>query len=377
MLNIYFLGKLKFEFDGVDITEKMGNKTAALVAILMLQQNKDISREKIIAYLWPDSNEEAAKYNLRYNLWLLKKILMPDDNGEQFLKIDKEYCSINSKYSFNCDILGVLNFAPNKNDTISKLEKLKKLFRGDFFEGHYFNNCDDFNELIIFERNNFENISVRVAKRLAELYEQQKNYEACLEIINEILDMDPYDESVALKAMSLYTFCGNRSGAIRFYKNFSSKLLCSLGIQPSELLQNKYEKIKQSTNIESNEINLKSIDIDTSCLKAIEYFWIVDVIDEILKKGLFKGIDTITKEEIEDLAYIIPNIAIRANINYDRNINVPSVRIIKAFTNLIKNLCRKHILIIKVNRIENIDDISNSALECIKKLEDKNLIISS
>lgn len=87
MLNISFLGKFKIEYNEQDITDKIGVKTAALIALLILQEKREISREKVIAYLWPDSNEDAAKYNLRYNLWLLKKVIPIDDKGESFLKI--------------------------------------------------------------------------------------------------------------------------------------------------------------------------------------------------------------------------------------------------------------------------------------------------
>ena len=32
------------------------------------------AREKLAAYLWPDSAASAAKYNLRYTLWQIKKL---------------------------------------------------------------------------------------------------------------------------------------------------------------------------------------------------------------------------------------------------------------------------------------------------------------
>ncbi len=387
MLNICFLGKLKFEYEDHDITEKVGIKTAALVAVLMLQQNRDISREKVIAYLWPDSNEEAAKYNLRYNLWLLKKIIPPDLNEEQFLRINKEYCGINFKYNFRCDILNAINFDSNKSYTIEELLELKITFAGDFFEGHYFNNCDEFNEMIIFERNNFENRKIKVFRKLAELYEEEENYDACLEVINEILNIEPYDENLALKVMSLYICCENRGGAIKFYKSFCNKLICSLGIHPSELLQNKYNEIKSNSTLETEKLDsektrvysnitgdMKTIKINTSGIKAIEYFWIADTIDEIIKNGFFEE-DTLSKNEIADLAYIMPYIGSYSNIDYDRSVVVPPVRIIKAFIKLIQNICSKYILYIKIQQVDNMDNISLEVLEQLKRSNIENLFI--
>ena len=129
MLKISFLGKLRFEYHGEDITDKIGTKAAALIALLMLRENKSMSREKAISYLWPDSNEEAGKYNLRYTFWMLKKLIGEDEKNENFLNIDKEYCGINARYSFRCDILELLHFDIKKDHDISRLLEIKNMFR--------------------------------------------------------------------------------------------------------------------------------------------------------------------------------------------------------------------------------------------------------
>ena len=56
MLDIKFLGKVKIEYDGIDITDKFGAKTKALLSLLILNKDKSLNREKIISYLWPDSS---------------------------------------------------------------------------------------------------------------------------------------------------------------------------------------------------------------------------------------------------------------------------------------------------------------------------------
>ena len=97
MLNICLLGKTNFEYKGRNISDQLGTKAVALICLLVTNQNKYLSREKIITYLWPDSNEDAAKYNLRYNLWQIKKCIRINSDGEQFLHVDKDCCGLNSK----------------------------------------------------------------------------------------------------------------------------------------------------------------------------------------------------------------------------------------------------------------------------------------
>lgn len=73
MLNIYFLGKSIIEYNSKRLEDQLGTKAIALICILLLNEERHLSREKIEGHLWPDSNTEAARYNLRYNLWVIKK----------------------------------------------------------------------------------------------------------------------------------------------------------------------------------------------------------------------------------------------------------------------------------------------------------------
>lgn len=73
MLQIRLFGKPQVICDGTDITPELGNKGCALLCILFLRGGEYYAREKLAAYLWPDSAASAAKYNLRYTLWKIKK----------------------------------------------------------------------------------------------------------------------------------------------------------------------------------------------------------------------------------------------------------------------------------------------------------------
>lgn len=375
MLKISFLGKLHFEYRELNITDKVGIKTAALIALLMLQENKQMSREKAIAYLWPDSNEEAAKYNLRYNFWLLKRLIGEDDKGENFLNIDKDYCGINPKYNFKCDILELLSFESNKDYKLEKLLEIKNILCGDFFEGHYFNNCDDFNELILFERNNFENKKIKLLKKIAQAYEELKKYEESMNVLNEIFKLDPYSEETAVKALNTYCLNQDRSGAIKFYKSFSNKLISDLGIRPSANLVSKYNEIKLEKIEEPlekfNKIQLDTIEINTYCIQGVDYFWISEVIENISKYDNFKFL-IFNEYILKDLAYIVPNIS-EENISYQDIKQVPNVRIVKAFVLFLKQVCKNNILTINIKNFKDMDLISHNIYKYLCELKLKNL----
>jgi DNA-binding SARP family transcriptional activator len=387
MLNLRFLGKSKIEYNGNNIEDQLGNKAIALICLLVLNERRYLSREKIIGYLWPDSNTDAAKYNLRYNLWLIKKNILEDKNNNSFLKVDTECCGINSKYEFNCDVIDIMKFKPSCQDSVESILKLKKLFRGDLLEGYYFNKCDEFNDLIIYERINFEQRKVKILNRLVEVYENDKRYEDCIEVLNEIIEIEPYDEKTVLKLMDIYQKSGKRAVAINYYNEFSYNLSCSLGIHPSNELRNKYNEIKMSVadikETKSSEDNTvkaadKYINIISYCIKNVEYFWMSYVIGKIINLGFDNCIKQLNRKQLMDLGYIQSDILKFCNedINsLDYKTEVIDVGIINSFVKLLEAACNERNIVITILNKSDIDEISANVVEYLKRIQIKGLKI--
>ena len=243
MLKISLLGKTRIERDGQPIHSQMSTKTIALVCWLIMNERNYLSRDKIAACLWPDSSEEAARYNLRYSLWLVKKIIGAGGDGQPFLLSEKDCCGINSQYELSCDLLQVKGFRPGPGDTVEGLLRLKNLFRGEFLEGWYLKNCNEFNEMILFERMVCENKKVEAMRRLAELYEASGQFEEGLKIWKEAAVVEPNNEQFALRVMQGYLRTGNRTGALNYFRHFEAALYSDLGTSPDEELKRFYREL--------------------------------------------------------------------------------------------------------------------------------------
>ena len=236
MLTINMLGKVNITFNGVSIDDKLSQKLVALICLLVLNMDRDMSKEKIASYLWPDSKDDAAKYNLRYNLWMIKKLIPQDENGQNLIISGKNYCRINKDYNFYCDKIKLDQFKVEKQSSVDELIKLKELFKGDFLEGLYLKNCNEFNEMILFERVVCQNKQVEILKKLVDLYDEKERYEDELQILNEIMMIEPYNEIFACRIMDIYMKLGKRGDAINYYKNFEINLRKNLNISPAFLL---------------------------------------------------------------------------------------------------------------------------------------------
>jgi len=394
MLTIHFLGKSRIEYKGKTVNNQLGAKAFALISLLILNENRYLSREKIIGYLWPDSNDDAARYNLRYNLWLIKKSIPPDGDGNAFLYVDKECCAVNQAYSYSSDILDTMNFTPSTNDSIDTLLRLKELFQGDFLEGYYFNKCEEFNELIIFERINFVRRKVKILKRLAELYEGEKKHDVCIETLQEILEIEPYDERLVAKILDIYMLCGTRATAITYYNKFSNELAGNLGIAPSAELREKYNQLRNTINEseslhkinchigespkQGRVIQRQVLEIETQCMGGIPFFWMSSVVEQLIESVEDDVLKLLRQSEIVSLGAIQSTILSFQDVIEEAQFyeqNIKDVAIVNAFIRLLSLVCKNYTLTVHILGSDMMDDASRNVFNYFNKIGNDHLVL--
>ena len=384
VLSINMLGRITIKHKNESVEDKFSSKAIDLICYLLINSDKKISREKIANYLWADSDNEASRSNLRYCLWSIKRIILPDEKGEEFILTEKHLCYINEKYDFFSDIL-FLNAYENKNDiSLEKLLSFKKLYCGDFLEGIYINKCPDFNELVLFERIVYQNKNVELLKQILEKYESLKQYNNCIEILKDILVIDPFNEHFAYMLMDNYNKNGNRSSVISFYKNFESNLRRNLNISPEKDLKVLYNLVINDSNcigLDSEKLSVQKtpLSIETFCLKEIPFFWISDVIGKIVEAiSSSEKLLSFNTSYISDLASIQNKVLLISEENLKVMENIPSVRVINAFCEFLKCVCELHQLQILIFKCDDMDSLSKDAFRYIKnsRIEDLRLINS-
>lgn len=385
MLTINMLGKGAILYDNECISEKLSSKLVALVCLLVLNKNRNMSKEKIISYLWPDSDDEAAKSNLRFNLWTIKKTVPQSEDGEDFIISGKDFCRINEKYPYHCDKTMLDCFKVSQIENIEDLLKLKDLFNGDFLEGLYLRNCNEFNEMILFERVVCQNKQVEILEKLVGLYEDQERFEEELQILNEVMAIEPYDEHFAYQAIQIYGKIGNRTAAINYYKNFEIVLRRNLNTSPNNELKQLYKELLESTcslkpeQKSQDKLLKKQINIKLYCLKDVEYYGIADMIDQIFSSAEKKYILDLDQLFIRDLSYIYSGFMLEyekpAAELPERTCNVPPVKVALAFHKLIAHVSRRYNINIQMSDFEEMDQFSRNLIRHIEKMEYDNVII--
>lgn len=384
MLKIKLLGKTAVEYNGLNVTEKLGTKTIALLSMLLLNPEVSVDREKLIYHLWPDSNEDAGKYNLRFNLWLIKSVIGPDENSNSFLLSQRGFCGINPLYNYDCDFVQIKQNSDFKALELARLEFLRSQFTGDFLEGFYLKNCNEFNEIVLMERNYLDHIKTDLLLNLVDYYEKEKAYDMCRQILTQLGQFQPYNEEIALKTMDICELAGSQSEAVIFYKNFKNRLMNSLDINPCPALQNKFLKLRSmstqeniapknpsSSNcfISSKPKPYKALNLHACPYKGITYYALFSLLDNLI---IALGSDAISEildtDSVNFLALLNPKIKLAKTFQNSMNLpkEILELNIATSIFKLFAALKSKYEVSIEISNAENLDSFSEAVL---KKLQ--------
>lgn len=259
----------------------MSNKAIALLCYLVLNKDKMYNRDKLASIFWDSSNIETTRYNLRYTLWSLRKILDADKNQIPIIVTYKDCCGINSEAAISTDIFEMEKLLEESiefkgPDYIENLNKIKNIYKGEFLEGFYINKCPEFNDWVFFERERLQRMYFEVLYRLTKLYKSSGNYFKSIEILNEMLKTNPLQEDLYEELIKNYLELGDRGSALNQYKRCSNILRDELNISPNESIRKLYNDIKcsnkSSYHISSEKLKVMFINETNSAKKQEDKF---------------------------------------------------------------------------------------------------------
>lgn len=223
-----------------------------MIAYLLCAPSQQASKNTLKDLFWIDAGEKAA-YNLRFNLWNIRKYI-PEVDGENFIVTSGGTCRINPDY-------------PVQKGDLEKLAGVRgELFGGDliglietgsrltFMEHFYLKDCDDFNDWLVLERNNREREIVVVLSNAEKYFEEQGEFHKALSILEKMTFLSPFEDDFHLRIMKIHEKLGNFGEAVREYKQYGDRLKKELGVAPSKSLRETYLSIAQSGEMDIDGI---------------------------------------------------------------------------------------------------------------------------
>lgn len=312
-LTVRMLGDVEISQSGISLLPKLSSKSMAIIALLICHDHRKLTREKIASMLWADSFE-TANYNLRYNLWNLKKVV-PPYNGEDFILSTKEACSINPAYPFRADVteLAQLDASVMGEMDVTALNQMKNVLKGEFMDQFYIKDSEEFNDWILFERAKYQKLYVQCLNILLKKYTSLEQTELVIDLLEEMLQINPYDEEIHYRLMEAHVQQGSRYLAILQYKKCNTLLREELNIIPQKKIKDLYLSIIDSQEAEgcvpssTRRKKVLPFTLNEYADKNLEYLAMSQLIDKIVSALDQISLEGIPQKYWTDLCTIHPD----------------------------------------------------------------------
>lgn len=233
-LRVSLLGAPSIEVGRMRI-ETDTRKATALLAYLAVSEQPQ-RRATLAALLWPDTDEQKARGALRRTLSVLRSAL-----GDRWLEAEGETIDLD-RASVRVD---VIEFRRAVAD--GRLAEAAKLYRGDFLQGFSLRDSPQFDDWQAAEADALRSGYADVLAHLASAAERDGDLAGALGYAKRRLAIDPLHEPAHRELMHLYARSGDRSAALRQYREATRLLDQELGIAPVAETRALYDAIESGT----------------------------------------------------------------------------------------------------------------------------------
>ncbi|GCE14514.1 BTAD domain-containing putative transcriptional regulator [Tengunoibacter tsumagoiensis] len=208
----------------------------------LLDHNRPVHKERIIAALWPDENDHDQ--TLRSTVYYLRKAIgetcIPYQGGAYSLDLaalygDKIWYDVQIFSEFYARAKAAL--ADEKTESAKKLlQETIDLYRGDYAQSFYSDWCS-------LRRDELRTTYLDARRELALLFWRDKQLEECIVQWQYLLAMDNCREDAHYGLMRAYMSQGKRGLALRQYQRCVDLLQEELGVPPSASIQKLYQRL--------------------------------------------------------------------------------------------------------------------------------------
>ena len=227
-VTVWLLGPPRLELDGRPVSVDT-RKAIALVAYLTLA-GRPVAREEVAAVLWPESDHSRARAALRRTLSSLQTALAGSG-----LVIQGDTLALDAAVRSDVDEFRRLAREGSLLDAAAA-------YRGDFLAGFALRDSAEFDEWQLAASDALRRELASVLERLTRALEPTDD---AIGIAHRWLELDPLHEPAHRALMSLHAARGDRTSALRQYRECVATLERELGVEPLEETTALYEAIRE------------------------------------------------------------------------------------------------------------------------------------
>ena len=205
MFNLRMLGGASLEGPDGPVAGRAGlRQRVALLALLAVEHPRPLSRDNLLACLWPESGTDDGRHLLRDTLYILRSALGDDSvlsTGDD-LRLNPD--------RLTCD-LWEFEAALARDDPAAAVA----VYHGPLLSGFHLSDAEEFEPLGGGERSRLARRYVQALEQLAEREMRGGDPVRAAEWWARLAGEDPYNSRIALRYMQALEAAGDRAGALR------------------------------------------------------------------------------------------------------------------------------------------------------------------
>lgn len=205
----------------------------ALLALLAVAGQRGLSRDKIMAYLWSESDAARARHALNQQLYAQRKLLAGRELflGGKTLRLNPA--------TIRTDV-GAFEDALDRR----ALEEAVATYGGPFLDGFFLKDAPEFERWADAQRHRLARRLCAAHLDLAKAASAMGDRTGAAEWWRRAAEVDPLDSQIALHVVQALAAAGNAGGALRHALQHSERLRDELGLAPDPRLVQLMERLR-------------------------------------------------------------------------------------------------------------------------------------
>lgn len=216
-------------------------KPIALLALLAAAGPRGMSRDKVLAYLWPETTQDLATHRLTQVLYSLRR-----DLGTDRLFLGTSDLTLNSS-AISSDVTDFCLAL-----TAGLPDRAAAVYNGPFLDGFFLSGAAEFDRWVEEQR---AELAGRFRTVLAELDERaaaEGDYVTAAHWSGRLAQSDPLNARVAIRHMEALARVGNRAGALQFARAHEARLREELDATPDPAVKAAADRLRAQVAAESS-----------------------------------------------------------------------------------------------------------------------------
>jgi serine/threonine-protein kinase len=214
--------------------ENLPRRTLALLVLLAASTEPGVSRDALLAYLWPESDEQHGRNALRQALHVLRRGLESPDLvvGGVTLRLDPSLISADL-WDFD------------RARAAGDFEGAIACYAGPFLDGFHVGAVPDFERWVERQRAEYARRAAGLLETLARGARQRQDPAAAVQWWRRLAELDPLSTAVAMELMAALVDAGNAAGALRHARDHEALVHEELGTAPDRALAAMVQRIRE------------------------------------------------------------------------------------------------------------------------------------